>query len=154
MKQTQLDTLRRDPATVMRLSRLGSLHQCRLSFMRVLLRRLRQEKWRFDRPIWDVDADGVGTAVYRAVGPRRTYSLVAFAHDLPDDMRSDRVIATAWDATFTLFDGVPTQADVDRLAQNVPLQEAGRVSKRVSHCINATGLCILFACNAFSRGFR
>jgi len=52
---------------------------------------------------------------------------VAFAHDLPAEMRSDRVIAEAWDATFTLFDGVPDAGDIARLSQNVPLQEAGRV---------------------------
>jgi hypothetical protein len=56
--------------------------------------------------------------------------LVAFAHDLPDHMRSDRVIATAWDATFALFDGVPSRQDLDRLQQNVPLQEAGRIGPR------------------------
>jgi len=118
----------RPPETVMRLSRMGAAHQTRLSFMRVLLRHLRREKWQFDRPVWNIDDKGVGTAVYRAIGPRRTYSLVAFAHDLPDDMRSDRVIATAWDATFALYDGTPTDADIDRLRKNVPLQEAGRVS--------------------------
>ncbi|MCB2137207.1 MAG: hypothetical protein KDE08_14910, partial [Rhodobacteraceae bacterium] len=47
--------------------------------------------------------------------------------DLPDEMRSDRVIATAWDATFALFDGTPSEADLQRLAANVPLQEAGRI---------------------------
>src|SRR5690606_10587177 len=80
--------------------------------------------------LWQVDAKGVGRAVYRAIGPERTYSLVAFAHDLPDEMRSDRVIATAWDATFALFDGEPSLEDLDRLAANVPLQEAGRVSRK------------------------
>ena len=34
---------RRDPAKVMRLKRLGSLHQCRLSFMRILTRRMARE---------------------------------------------------------------------------------------------------------------
>ena len=118
---------RRAPQEVMRLSRMGSAHPTRLSFLRILLRRVQQEGWRFDRPVWDIDAQGVGRAVYRAQGPDRTYSLVAFAHDLPAHMRSDRVIATAWDATFTLFDGTPTPVDLDRLAANVPLQEAGRV---------------------------
>ncbi|MCP9484036.1 hypothetical protein NNA36_18910 [Shimia sp. CNT1-13L.2] len=121
---------RRDPQTVMRLSRLGSLHQCRLSFMRVLTRRMAEENWSFSRPKFDVDDKGVGRAVYTAQGPERAYSLVAFAHDLPPEMRSDRVIATAWDATFTLFDGIPSEADIDRLSGNVPLQEAGRVSER------------------------
>ena len=70
---------RRDPAQVMRLSRLGSLHQCRLSFMRQLTRRMAQEGWRFTRPVFDIDAKGVGHAVYSAQGPERAYSLVAFA---------------------------------------------------------------------------
>jgi hypothetical protein len=125
-----LSAYRRLPSQVMRLARMGSAHPTRLSFLRAVLRRLVTEGWHFDRPVWEIDAKGVGRAVYRAIGPVRTYSLVAFAHDLPDHMRSDRVIATAWDATFTLFDGTPDAADLDRLAANVPLQEAGRVSPR------------------------
>ncbi|MEH6361746.1 MAG: hypothetical protein V7761_13575, partial [Amylibacter sp.] len=113
---------------VMRLSRMGSFHQSRLSFMRVLLRRLKAENWRFEVKLLKIDDKCVGHAVYSAIGPTHTYSLVAFAHDLPDELRSDRVIAHAWDATFTLFDGVPTKADIERLSKNVPLQEAGRVS--------------------------
>lgn len=118
----------RPPEQVMRLARMGSAHPTRLSFLRVMLRRMQSDGWRFDRPVWEIDSNGVGRAVYRAIGPARTYSLVAFAHDLPDHLRSDRVIATAWDATFALFDGTPTAADLDRLQANVPLQEAGRVS--------------------------
>ncbi len=120
---------RRDPATVMRLSRLGSLHQCRLSFMRQLTRRMAAENWTFTRPVFQIDEKGVGHAVYTAQGPERAYSLVAFAHDLPPEQRSDRVIAEAWDATFALFDGIPDPEDIERLSQNVPLQEAGRVSE-------------------------
>ncbi len=120
----------RPPSEIMRLARMGSAHQTRLSFMRGLLRSLRREGWRFDRPVWNIDDTGVGHAVYRATGPRRSYSLVAFAHDLPDEMRSDRVIATAWDATFALFDGTPTAEDIDRLSRNVPKQEAGRITDR------------------------
>jgi hypothetical protein len=120
----------RTPTEVMRLARMGSSHPTRLSFLRCLLRRMQDERWRFDRPIWQIDGNGVGRAVYRAIGPARTYSLVTFAHDLPDHLRSDRVIATAWDATFALFDGTPTAADLDRLQGNVPLQEAGRISAR------------------------
>ena len=112
----------------MKLARMGAFHRSRLSFIPTLLRLVQQEAWRFDRTVWDIDARGVGCAVYRAIGPKRTYSLVAFAHDLPDAMRSDRVIATAWDATFTLFDGEPSADDLARLGANVPRQEAGRVS--------------------------
>jgi len=118
----------RPPDTVMKLARLGSFHQSRLSFMRVLLRRLVRENWTFERVRFDIDPPGVGVAVYEARGPERTYSLVAFAHDLAADQRSDRVIAQAWDATFALVDGVVDAATIERLAANVPLPEAGRVS--------------------------
>ena len=114
----------------MRLDRLGSNHQCRLSFMRVLLRRLNSENWTFDVPVFEFDGKGVGVAVYSAHGPERTYSLVCFGHDLSPEQRSDRVIAHAWDSTFTLYDGVPTAGDIERLSNNVPKQEAGRVSSR------------------------
>ncbi|NBT31429.1 MAG: hypothetical protein EBT13_05880 [Rhodobacteraceae bacterium] len=119
----------RDPSQVMRLSRMGSFHAHRLSFMRILLRRAKAEGWQFDKRLFDIDDRGVGRAVYTMQTGSRAYSLVAFAHDLPDHMRSDRVIATAWDATFTLFDGIPTAPDLDRLAANIPLQEAGRVKE-------------------------
>ena len=120
----------RDPRVVMRLARMGSFHQSRLSFMRILLRRLAAENWQFEQRAFEIDARGVGHAIYCAHGPERSYSLIAFANDLPPDKRSDRVIATEWDATFTLFDGIPEAADIERLRQNVPLQEAGRITAR------------------------
>ncbi len=113
---------------VMTLARMGSFHHSRLSFMRVLLRRLKAEKWQFKRSRWNIDAYGVGTATYEAIGPKRSYTLVVFAHDLPAEKRSDRVIAEAWDATFTLHDGLIDDSDIERLEKNVPLQEAGRIS--------------------------
>lgn len=121
---------RRPPSQVMRLARMGSFHQCRLSFMRQLTRRLASENWQFSQEVFDIGPDGVGHAVYVAQGPVRAYSLVAFAHDLPAEKRSDRVIAEAWDATFALVDGIPTPEDITRLGANVPRQEAGRISER------------------------
>lgn len=127
---TSQSIAKRDPARVMQLSRLGSFHQSRLSFMRVLVRRMTRENRTFPRPVFEFDDKGVGHAVYCAPTPQRTYSLIAFGHDLPADQRSDRVIAQAWDSTFILFDGVPDAADIERLRQNIPLQEAGRVSEK------------------------
>ncbi len=120
----------RPPAQVMRLERMGAFHQSRLSFMRTLLRRVSRERWRFDRPQWRIDPAGMGVAVYRAIAPGRVYSLVCFSHELDPAQRTDRVIAEAWDATFVLVDGEPSEADIVRLASNVPRQEAGRCSHR------------------------
>ena len=120
----------REPAKVMRLERMGSFHQTRLSFMRTLMRRLERERWSVERPLWRIGAAGEGAAVYRARGPTSSYSLVCFAHHLEPEERTDRVIAERWDATFALMDGDPSELDLKRLAANVPLQEAGRCSER------------------------
>lgn len=127
--QTPLKHALRCPSKVMRLARLGSFHQTRLSFMRILLRRLQLEEWRFECKDFDIDARGVGYAVYTMHGPSNSYSLIAFGNDLDPKKRSDRVIATEWDATFALFDGIPSSADIERLSGNIPKQEAGRVEE-------------------------
>ncbi len=120
------EAMMRRPEQVMRLDRMGSSFQTRLSFMRALIRRMSKEKWQFEKLRQDVDQNGFGVSVYAAHTPVRTYSLVAFTQDIPADMRTDRVIAEVWDATFNLFDGVPTQEDIDYLTNNTPKQEGGR----------------------------
>jgi hypothetical protein len=65
----------RSPDTVMRLERMGSFHQSRLSFMRTLLRRMKAEAWTFSRPRFDIADNGVGTALYTATTPHRTCPL-------------------------------------------------------------------------------
>jgi hypothetical protein len=121
----------RDPDQVMRLVRMGASHPTRLSFMRVLLRGLRRGGWRRSTaPNGPWTRRASATRSTARAGQGQTYSLVAFAHDLPDHLRSDRVIAEAWDATFALMDGDAEAADIERLAANVPRQEAGRVSDR------------------------
>ena len=54
----------RPPDVVMRLARLGSAHQTRLSFLRALLRRMRDDGWRVAKHSFDIDERGVGTAIY------------------------------------------------------------------------------------------
>ena len=116
----------RSPEKVMRLDRMGSSFPTRLSFMRTLIRRMANENWKFERTRREVDKDGYGLSIYAVTTPHRTYSLVGFTQKIPDEMRTDRVIAEVWDATFNLFDGVPTQDDIDYLANNTPKQEGGR----------------------------
>ena len=118
----------RPPAEVMRLERMGAAFQTRLSFMRSLLRRMAREDWRISRSRFELNDHGFGTAVYTAHTPSRQYSLIAYSHHLDPARRTDRVIAEAWDATFILFDGVPSDADIERLGAQAPRQEAGRYS--------------------------
>ena len=120
----------RSPDTVMRLDRMGAFFPTRLSFMRVLLRRLSHEESVVRRVVWEMDDNGYGHAVYSVDLGGHTYSLVAFALPLSEDQRTDRVIAEAWDSSFVLFDGVPDATDIVRLQANAPMQEAGRFDGR------------------------
>ena len=95
----------RDPKKIMTLSRLGSFHQSKLSFLRSFIREFKN--WKFDRVSFDLNDEGYGSAVYSVNNSERTYSLVCFANELNADERSDRVIATKWDAAFVLHDGIP-----------------------------------------------
>ena len=123
-------TLLRSPKVVMKLSRMGSMFPTRLSFLRTLLRRLGQENAQVTRPVWEMSDDGYGHAVYSVKLGGSVYSLVAFANELDPEDRTDRVIATAWDSAYVLYDGVPDAEEISRLKANAPLQEAGRFTDR------------------------
>ena len=116
----------RDPKFLMKLSKLGSFHQSKLSFLRSFLSEFKD--WKYSRDLFQLNDKGHGRVVYSFTKNKRTYSLICFANEIKDDERSDRVIATKWDAAFTLFDGIPSKEDIDRLNNNVPKQEVGRLS--------------------------
>ena len=82
----------RDPNTIMKLSRLGSFHQSKLSFLRSFLSEFKD--WDYKRDLFDLDGNGFGVAVYSFKKKQRVYSLVCFANQINNDERSDRVIAT------------------------------------------------------------
>ena len=116
----------RDPKIVMKLSKLGSFHQSKLSFLRSFLNEFKE--WEYNKDLFELDENGYGKAVYSLRKKNRIYSLVCFANQIKTEERSDRVIATKWDAAFTLYDGIPSKKDLDRLSNNVPKQEVGRMS--------------------------
>ena len=118
----------RKPELVMKLDRLGSFHQSKLSFLRSFIREFKN--WEFTTEKFALDKQGFGHIVYVVNNGQKQYSLICFSNHIEDSERSDRVIATKWDASFVLFDGVPTEEDIDRLDANVPLQEQGRVSEK------------------------
>ncbi|MFT7492995.1 MAG: hypothetical protein ACI9RO_000433 [Alteromonas macleodii] len=120
----------RPPDTVMRLRRMGASFPTRLSFLRVLLRRLSAEKAQVTRPVWVMDDDGFGHAVYSILFGSHFYSLVAVSINLPPELRSDRVIASAWDTTYILYDGLPSANEIVRIVETAPLQEAARFTVR------------------------
>jgi hypothetical protein len=120
----------RAPDVVMRLRRMGASFPTRLSFLRVLLRRLSAENAQVARPVWVMDGDGFGHAVYSVTFGGHVYSLVAVSTDLPPELRTDRVIASAWDTAYVLYDGVPCADEIARIVATAPLQEAARFTAR------------------------
>ena len=116
----------RNPDIIMKLSRLGSFHQSKLSFLRSFLKEFKD--WEYKKDLFDLNKSGHGVAIYSFKKNDRVYSLICFANKLNENERSDRVIATKWDAAFTLHDGIPTKKDIDRLKNEVPKQEVGRLS--------------------------
>lgn len=121
----------REPARVMDLERLGSLHPSRLSFTRSLVRQMARQRWQISASRFELDDAGHGTAIYRLQTPCGRYHGVIFSQPLPAEARSDRVIAEAWDVTFGVVEGDVDDALLEQMAANVPLQEAGRQHPRL-----------------------
>jgi len=116
---------------VMKLERLGSMFASRLSFVRSLMRKMIAERWQVVNTQFDLDSDGHGLAVYRITTPENCYHCVIFCRELPAELRSDRVIAEAWDVTFAMVEGEVETSLLEQMEANVPLQEAGRQHPRV-----------------------
>lgn len=121
----------RSADTVMNPNRLGAMHQTRLSFARVLLRRMVQDKWHVTNVLWDLSNRGFGTAIYQLKTPNHLYNFVVFSNHIPDEARNDRVVAEQWDVSFALVKGKVSKSLLNKLQKNVPLQEMGRNSNKV-----------------------
>lgn len=120
----------RPPELVMRLRRMGAAFPTRLSFLRTLMRALAADEVQVKRPVWEIDADGFGHAVYALRFGGYDYALVAVSNDLPPEQRTDRVIASAWDTAYVLYDGIPSVEEIARIVATAPKQEASRYSHR------------------------
>ena len=121
----------RDPSIVMTLNKLGSAFPSRLSFMRILIRRMLKEKPKLKVSDSTLDRNGYGHAVISLPLGNRDYSLIGYTKKLNPNERTDRVIATKWDACFCLFDGIPSKQQIKKLEKQVTNQEEGRYNKNV-----------------------
>jgi hypothetical protein len=120
----------RPASQAMDLERLGAGFATRLSFMRTLVRHMVQDQWAISYSQFELDADGYGHAVFDIKMPHSQLSFVVFSQYLAPEERNDRVIAEKWDLTMTLVEGEVDDLWLERLATNVPLQEAGRIDSR------------------------
>ena len=61
----------RDPNEIMKLTRLGSFHQSRLSFLRSFLEEFKD--WEYNIDLFDLDKNGYGTAIYSFKKKKRVF---------------------------------------------------------------------------------
>ena len=80
----------RDPKNLMKLSKLGSFHQSKLSFLRSFLNEFKD--WDYNRDLFQLNEKGYGIAVYSFSKNKRVYSLVCFANQINDEERIEGII--------------------------------------------------------------
>ena len=78
----------RDPKNLMKLSKLGSFHQSKLSFLRSFLDEFKD--WEFKKDLFELNEKGYGKAVYSFKKKNRTYSLVCFANEISNEERCEQ----------------------------------------------------------------
>ena len=71
----------RNPKIIMKLSRLGSFHQSKLSFLRSFLKEFKN--WQYNIDLFDLNEFGYGTAVYSLRKGERVYSFSHVHYHIP-----------------------------------------------------------------------
>ena len=144
----------RNPKTVMNLKRLGALFPQKFSFMRILIRNLFKKNPNFQISSNKLNSGGKGHCVLSVELGKQVYSLVCFTEKLNPQERSDRVIATKWDASFCLYVGIPSEKQIEKLESQVKIQEKGRFDKNVLVLSRANKSVTLFenVVNCLSKG--
>lgn len=106
----------RGAGELMRPEHLGTLAPTRLSFSRVLLRRMIREQWSIAPRIFELDEVGAGTAVYTIDTGTHLLEVVikAVAPHADEQTKSDRIVGIRWDAAGGLLEG---HADEERIEQ-------------------------------------
>ena len=144
----------RNPKTVMNLKRLGSLFPQKFSFMRILIRNLFKKNPNFQISSNKLNSGEKGHCVLSVELGKQVYSLVCFTEKLNPQERSDRVIATKWDASFCLYVGIPSEKQIEKLESQVKIQEKGRFDKNILVLSRANKSVTLFdnVVNSLSKG--
>ena len=62
----------------MKLDRLGSFHQTRLSFSRQLIDELINNNWKTNIIEWNINRDGIGNAVIKKYSQNKKFTLLSF----------------------------------------------------------------------------
>lgn len=127
---TSLQAVARRADVAMDPGELGSARITRHSFARALTRHVAQQGWKVSRRLWEMDGLGRGVAIYRVDMGTVVVEQIAFSQVISEEMRTDRVIAQAWDVTGALVDGEISNDHRALLERHVTKQEDGRADER------------------------
>ena len=95
---------------------LSAYKACRFSFVRGFIRRICAERWQIERPRFELDAAGRGTAVYRVVTGERDLNFIIFSDVVPPHETSERIIAMRYDGVALVTQG-PLDAETIETAR-------------------------------------
>lgn len=120
----------RPPEEVMDPERLGAARPTRHSFARSFIRHAVDNRWRVEHESWRLDAEGRGEAVYLVKTRERDLRFVVLSSVIPEETRTDRVVAESWDVTAALVEGDLDSERLEKMRQEVPQQESGRADSQ------------------------
>ncbi|MFB6234674.1 MAG: hypothetical protein ABEH81_05395 [Halopenitus sp.] len=121
----------RDPSELMQPERLGALKQTRLSFARLLIRKMVRERWEIDLLEMDVDGDGNGRAVYSIETPTHRFTFAVQSRKSNDAADTDRIIADTWDMETFLSEGTASEEFIESQFEELPKVREGRATPDV-----------------------
>jgi hypothetical protein len=121
----------RDPSEVMQPERLGALKQTPLSFVRLLVKRMVDERWEIGIERSRLDERGVGRVVYSIDTPSMRFSFGVFSRVSSEGENTDRIIATEWDLWAFLCEGEAPPELMDGQYEELPHVLEGRATPEV-----------------------
>ncbi|MGI6856781.1 hypothetical protein [Mesorhizobium sp. 1B3] len=116
----------RSSAAVMAPRRLLAAYPTALNFARSTVAHLARHDWRLTRLRFDINAEGIGTALYRLDWGAQTFHFLVVSKNFPADQKTDRSFGENWDISAVLCEGAWSAARETYLLAETPKQRAGR----------------------------
>ena len=116
----------RSPDEVMAIATLGAVKPHRLSFARILVRTMVNERWVVALREIDVDADGVGRVVYSIDARGHRLHFVIRSDDVLESARTGRLSESRFDGMGILLDGPLDPERVEREMTEIQKRSLGR----------------------------
>ncbi len=112
----------------MSIEALGATKPHRLSFARLLVRRMQAERWKITLRVIDVNDQGVGRLVYDIEANEYLLHFVIRSDDVPEELRTGRLSESRFDGMAILCHGPLDWERIDAEMREIQKRSAGRGS--------------------------